>query len=508
MKRLLGFVIGAVLGAGVGCGNDPGETGGAGGGTTTSASPCDDPANGPVPESCGIWVSASLGKDTNSGTQSDPVASLAHAVELAKERTGHVYACAETWTAPLLLPGNMALHGSFDCVNGWKYLGSEKRAILATAPDEIPLIVSDDGSGGKATMTDFHIEAADALKPSGSSIGIFVRDTVPLWLYRCEVIAGNAADGLDGTTEDEPAPGGLQGNNGSDACSAAVSKGGAAPVVSCNVGTSKGGAGGDGSPMLATDGAAGEPASGNPEDGTGGLGESSNPVCTPGKQGANGVDGAFGHGALGFTPSHKGRLTVDGYFGDPGDDGQSGTPGQGGGGGGATLGNMAVCGAATPGGAAGGSGGSGGCGGKGGKGGQPGGSSLGIALRQSKVGLFNTTVRTGNGGKGGNGAPGQAGGLSGIGGPGGSGTGSIKSGCAGGSGGNGGKGGWGGGGLGGSSIVIATADASGQWPIHSDTEYALINGIPGLGGKGDPVNFSQSDGWVGVGALVDLLADQ
>ncbi len=144
-------------------------------------------------------MSVSQGDDANPGTQASPVASLTHAVELAKGDTEHVYACAETWSEPLVLPGNMGLHGGFDCENDWVYLGKQKRSILATAPDEIALVVSDDGSGGKATVTDFHVEAADAVKPSGSSIGVFVRDTVPLWLYRCEVVSGSAADGLDGT---------------------------------------------------------------------------------------------------------------------------------------------------------------------------------------------------------------------------------------------------------------------------------------------------------------------
>lgn len=507
MKWLLSLTIGAVLGAGVGCGADPSGTGGGGAGGSGGASPCDDPENGAVSESCGVWVSASLGEDANPGTQSAPVASLAHAVALAAGQTGHVYACAETWSEPLVLPGNMGLHGGFECENGWKYLGPDRRSILATTPDEIPLVVSDDGSGGKATVTDFHVEAADAVKPGGSSIGIFVRDTVPLWLHRCEVVAGNAADGLDAVPEEDPASNGADGNAGEAACSAAVSQGGIAPEASCEVGTSKGGAGGDGSTMIAANGETGEPASGDPNDGAGGLGEGNSPVCTDGKQGASGSDGAFGHGAVGFDAAHTGLLTADGYSADPGLDGQPGTPGQGGGGGGATFGSAAVCGAAPSGGAAGGSGGTGGCGGKGGRGGQPAGASFGIALR-NKLGLFKTTVRAGNGGVGGDGAPGQAGGPGGTGGLGGPGTGSIQAGCAGGPGGKGGKGGWGGGGLGGSSIAIAASGNMGQWPIESDGISELFTGDPGLGGQGEPTVSPESFGWSGHKALVDWLPPQ
>lgn len=508
MNWLIGLTIGSVLCGAVGCGTDPSGTGGGGTGGSGGASSCDDPVNGPVPENCGIWVSVSQGSDANPGTRGAPVASLTHAVELAKGDKEHVYACAETWTDPLVLPGNMGLHGGFDCDNGWAYLGKQKRSILATAPDEIALIVSDDGSGGKATVTDFDIEAADAAKPSGSSIAVLVRDTVPLWLYRCDLLAGNGADGLDGTPadpDDKPAPDGPPGNAGADACSAAVSEGGSSPEASCEAGgTSKGGVGGDGSPAIASNGTAGEPATGDPEDGAGGLGEANAPVCTDGKTGAVGVMGEHGLGGHGFV-GYEGRLTTDGYLGTAGIDGQPGAPGQGGGGGGATFGSVAVCGAATPGGAAGGSGGSGGCGGKGGGGGQPGGASIAIGLR-NKLAYFQTRLLAGKGGKGGNGAPGQVGGAGGNGGLGGGGSGTIKPGCAGGTGGSAGKGGWGGGGQGGPSMAVALAGIEdNNWQIDTDQTSELHNADQGLGGLGDPMHFSDSNGWPGTAAAVGLL---
>lgn len=509
MKWLLSLTVGAMLGTGVGCGTDPSGTsgGGSGGSTGTGgASPCDDPANGPVPETCGIWVSASLGDDANPGTQASPVASLAHAVELAKEQTGHVYACAETWSEPLVLPGNLGLHGGFDCADGWKYLGKDKRSTLAPEPDEVPLIVSDDGSGGKATVTDFHVEAAAAVKPSGSSIGIFVPETVTLWLYRCEVIAGNGADGLDGAPadpENKPAPDGPAGNTGADACSAAVSKGGTSPEAACETGNSRGGAGGDGSTMVAADGAAGEPATGNPDEGAGGLGEENSPMCTDGKMGADGAAGKDGAAALGFTSNHQGRLTMDSYLGTAGEDGGPGAPGQGGGGGGATFGSAAACGVALPGGAAGGSGGSGGCGAKGGGGGQPGGASIAVALR-SRLAYFETQLIAGNGGKGGDGAPGQAGGSGGKGGAGGTGFGAVKPGCSGGMGGDGGRGGWGGGGQGGPAMPVALVEVEGNWQLGTDDTSVLFGGEGGFGGLGNPTDPA-TRGWQGNTALVGVL---
>ena len=509
MKWVLGLAIGIAVVGTVGCGVDSGDTSTGGGGA--GGSPCGlevDPASGPVLEECGVWVSAGKGDDANPGTQDAPVATLAHAVELARKGTGHVYACAETWSDPLVLPGHVSLHGGFDCENDWAYLGAEKRSMLVTPPDEIALIVSSDGDGGEARITDFYIESAAAVKPGGSSIAVFVRDDVPLWIYRCEIVSGDAADGLNGTADDTQAPAGPPGNAGADACSAAVTKGGLSPETACEDGTaSKGGSGGDSAQMAAADGAAGEPVPGNPEDGAGGLGEQNSPVCTPGKQGANGAEGAYGLGGLSFeggTPA-KGRLTVDGYAGVPGADGKPGAPGQGGGGGGATFGSAAVCSAGKSGGAAGGSGGAGGCGGKGGGGGQAGGSSIGIALR-NKLGFFTTSFTIGNGGKGGDGAPGQDGGNGGAGGPGGDGAGTIKPGCAGGTGGAGGKGGWGGGGMGGSSLAIAVVPAviDGYYFLGGDGVVELDLGEGGEEGQGTPF-ASDGRGAFGIETVTDYL---
>lgn len=515
MKWLFGLTVGVALLGAVGCGVDSGDTSTGGGGAGGAACE-DDPASGPVVEECGIWVSVSQGDDANPGTPSAPVASLAHAVELAAKGPGHVYACAETWTDPLVVPGHVRLHGGFDCENGWAYLGKERRSMLVTPADEIALIVSDDGNGGETKITDFHIEAADATKPSGSSIAVFVRDQVPLWLYRCEIFAGNGADGLDGDAIDTPAPAGLPGNVGADACSAAMTKGGAAPEVACESGgTSKGGAGGDSASMSAANGAAGEAATGNPDAGAGGLGEGNAPACTGGKAGAMGTNGAHGLGAAGWVAQstdsgpwpHVGRLTVDGYVGMPGEDGKSGAPGQGGGGGGATFGSVAVCGATQPGGAAGGSGGAGGCGGQGGRGGQAGGASIGVAMR-NWIAIFETVITAGNGGNAGNGAPGQPGGTGGAGASGGGGSGTIAPGCKGGDGGDGGDGGWGGGGQGGQALSIGVLIAlmEGDWPIHSDMDSKLYFGEAGAGGDGAPDPDWDGKGTVAAATIVQFLA--
>lgn len=488
MKWIMGLSVRLVFLGAVGCGTGSGDT--TGGGTTSSTgsgvSPCDDPTVGPVAESCGVWVSASKGDDANAGTQAAPVASLNHAIELARQGTGRVYACSEYFSnEPVVLPGNIGLHGGFDCWDHWKYLGRFDRSIVAPPPDVIPLLATDSGDSsraGESLITDFRIEAAGAVQPGGSSIAMLVRDNVTLSLYRCRVLAGNGADGINGI-HDKPAKPGPDGNNGADACSASATLGGASPEVLCETGaTSKGGKGGDSGPMTAENGAAGEPASGNPQQGAAGLGEKNTPTCTDGTDGANGVNGSFGLGATTDT-----LFTVDGCYGPAGKDGSPGTPGQGGGGGGARFGSAAVCGGAKSGGAAGGSGGAGGCGGKGGTGGGPGGASIALIARNRVYG-FDTILTARRGGKGGDGARGQQGGApGGSAGHGGAGKGSLEGACSGGRGGFGGDGGFGGGGKGGAAFPAAYLKKPGQaifLVLEGESDFDL--GTPGEGGKGDP----------------------
>jgi hypothetical protein len=509
MIELMRWTIGLALVGAVGCGVGPSGTGGAAGGAGTTGSGgtsgsggtgsglvCPgDPADGPVPASdCGIWVSTSLGDDANDGSQAAPVATLTHAIELAAKGPGRVYACGgETWPGPVTVPGNVSLHGGFDCAAGWAYVGKEKRASVVSAT---PLgLIWDSGEVEQTWFTDFHVEAGPAVEPGGSSMAVFVRGNVPLDAERCYLVAGDAMDGADGAPGgDTLAPSGIHGADGAAACSAPVSKGGATTETVCDVGSSKGGAGGDAGPMVAADGADGEPLA-NPPAGSGGAGQQAAPSCTVGQPGAIGKNGEYGLGAWG-----RGRLTVDGYIGLKGKDGAPGTTGQGGGGGGASFGKAAVCGAANPGGAAGGSGGSGGCGGKEGQGGQAGGASVAFASRSQKtVTIAGSVFVAGRGGNGGNGGKPQAGGKAALPGQGGAGMGSIAPGCAGGPGGPGGSGGWGGGGMGGPSAAVAQVLDS---PVGFDVDQQVIVGLPGEGGHGEDMNNGTTNGGQETGTYV------
>ena len=488
-------LLGAI--AMIGCGpNETGSSSGGGtGGTTTTGPLCpDDPADGPVAEECGIWVSASQGKDTNPGTQGAPVATLAHAIELADAGPLRVYACGETWNEAPKIPSGVSLHGGFDCDAGWKYVGDAKRAkLLASEGIAIRILKTGHTEGG--SLTDFYVEAPDATEPGGSSVPFQKESDQPFRIARCEFRSGNGAKGADGEPgdpNDAPAAPGMPGTNGADACSGITSKGGASTETVCSMGTSQGGAGGDSGPMVAADGQAGTPA-GDPASGAAGLGEQSAPQCTAGTPGANGAPGDYGFGGGRVSPNDLGHLTDTGYIARRGDDGLDGKPGQGGGGGGATFGSAQACGAAKPAGAAGGSGGSGGCGGRGGRGGQGGGGSFGLVLIGSgKLTFGSLHMTVGNGGDGGNGGAPQKGGAGAVPGLGGNGAGTINTACAGGQGGDGGKGGWGGGGIGGMvAAILYRQSVTFGWE-NSDVTWKYGKG--GNPGFGDPDHGSTSAG--------------
>ena len=469
-----------------GGGSGTGGEGGSGGG---EANPCpDDPADGPVAPECGVWVAASWGADAKDGTQAAPVATLAAAVELALNGTGRIYACGETYVETVKLPAGISLAGGFSCERGfWKYEGEKARANVQPMVPGVPAITLLDGTAG-SLITDIRVEAADAIEPGGSSIAILALGTF-VTIKRSEIIAGDAADGADGedgSHDGFPAPGGLEGKDGANACTADPGAGGDTVTLACGGVDSAGGAGGDGGELFANDGAEGvaPPEPNDLEYGAGGKGESvaRGTACTGGAGGQQGQAGKDGDAALG-----TGTLTKEGYRRKDGGDGVDGMPGQGGGGGGGSIGSAILCGAALSGGAGGGSGGTGGCGGRGGKGGQAGGSSIAVAVASGWVLVDSGRLVSGRGGKGGRGGSRQKGGPPGLPGKGGMGFGGasgVKAGCSGGPGGWGGNGGSGAGGQGGHSLSMGIAPGAAGTPWMS-VEFSF--GPMGMGGDGgDP----------------------
>lgn len=464
------FCVAETDGGASGSGGQGGGTGGTGGG---DACP-EDPADGPVSPSCGIWVSALRGDDSNPGTQALPVQTIGKATDLAEIEmgrggAGRVYACGgdttgEVYVEAVKLRSGISLFGGFECARGWRHVGEDKPAVIAPmVPGAVALTLSEGAS--ESFITDIRAEAEDALDPGGSSIAVFALDGARATFRRAHFSAGHGADGEDGAPGDHngaAAKKGLPGNDGANACTMDPGSGGASLTIECEVALeTSSGAGGDGGEGVAGNGSDGmKPPAPNPL-GYGAGGKAEDPVagtaCTGGIAGAPGLGGA--NGTAGSGP---GRLTEQGFIGAAGGDGGHGIPGQGGGGGGGSIGN-AFCGGMPHGGAGGGSGGLGGCGGRGGKGGQAGGSSIGIAVRHATLTFIDTSTATrdgGNGGKGGVYQQGGQGGLPGLGGLGFGGMNGVKGGCGGGVGGQGGNGGNGGGGKGGHSLSIGKVAAA------------------------------------------------
>ncbi|MCC6554477.1 MAG: hypothetical protein IT372_15975 [Polyangiaceae bacterium] len=453
-----------------------------------------DPSTGPTTDSCGIYLSSSLGDDANPGTQAAPVRTMKRAISLARSGPSRVFACAEVFAEAVTVPSGVEIWGGLDCAHEWAYLGGEDRTVLAPGPDLIPLKVEEGEAGAISTLADLRIEAADATVPGGSSIAMLVLNAAAVELRRSDLIAGHGADGEPGARGGEvPAKGGAPGNSGGAACSADVVPGGLSVTTVCDDAETIGAKGGDGGIASGLKGNDGQPEPDQNLDGwgLGGAGESGAVQCIVGAAGLNGADGADGIGGM-----NAGRIDQDGWFGVRGKEGGHGLPGQGGGGGGGSRGGSLFCGpGATPkGGASGGSGGGGGCGGRGGQGGGFGGASIGLLTLSGDVNVISTSIYTGNGGDGGKGGLAQFGGSQGAPGLGGESAGGSHAGCMGGPGGAGGNGGYGGGGLGGPSIGVA--HLVGQPAALHDS--AVKTGTPGKGGPGGNQNVPGSHGEDGL----------
>jgi hypothetical protein len=478
---------------------------GEGGGTATGCVPSENTAV--VGDGCGVFVSTS-GNDGSAGTKAEPVKTLEEAIARAAEKGTAVYACAEEFAEAAEVPAGVAIFGGLDCASGWTWIGGMKKTTVAPGVEAIPLRLT--SGEGTTRIEDVVARAADAQAPGGSSIAVLV-DGAKAELARCELVAGNGADGAKG--EDAPGAAPMQapsGNSGSVACSDldgmgepdATLPGGALVENQCGAeALSIGGRGGDGNVSIGGGGDDGTPlSSGN---GTGGAGESTDTWnCNVGA--TNGGAGAGDNGTpgdAGLAASGLGALSSTGYVGASGGAGTSGKPGQGGGGGGGAKGGSLLCGGVPGAGASGGSGGAGGCGGLPGQGGGAGGASIALASVQATVTLKDCTLTAGSGGKGGAGGALQPGALGGLPGQGGAGANGSNPGCDGGRGGKGGNGGPGGGGLGGHSLAIAFRGT----PVTQQGKMVLTPGAAGAGGPGGSNNAGMNAGAEGIAAATQEL---
>lgn len=456
-----------------------------------------DPARAPSPiaDDCGFFVSASAGDDAQGGTKERPVRTLARAIELARARTSHVYACAETFEESVTLPSGIVLFGGFDCHRGFAFPNDARATTIAPPPDAVGVTVTP----GEATARLQHVavRAADATLPGGSSVAVLALPGSRLRIVQGAIVAGSGGHGVDGahgSREWTTAPSGVDGASGDVTCGQNDGIGGEAPAIDCGSLVSMGGRGGTGLAIEdAEDGDDGFPASEDPGAGLGGEGQSSVAACTSGADGSDGAHGEVGRGGRG-----RGSLLASaGYIGEDGEDGRSGAPGQGGGGGGAST-SLQMCPIDASGedGAGGGAGGTGGCSGAGGLGGSYGGASLGIVAIFAEVSLDAVEIRTGRGGDGGDGGAPELGGKGGVGGLGGLSVFGISPGCDGGRGGRGGDGGYGGGGAGGPSIGVAF--------VGAEPKQSRLSIVTAGGGRGGDAPTHDGQGEDGLSS--ELLA--
>ncbi|MEO5731393.1 MAG: PGRS family protein [Byssovorax sp.] len=456
-------------------------------------------ANGAVADTCGLFVSSTLGDDAAAqGTKATPFKTLTAAVAAAGPAKKPVFACAESFTEPVNVTAALALFGGLDCTMGWIHVQDAKTTLTAAA-DTVPLTLSNAASS--VQIADFKVQAVDATVDGGSSIAV-IADAVAASFTRCELTAGNGVKGADGMMPAvTPGPtkatdATIAGNNGSDACSNSTMVLGGLPKENVLCGLSVNPLGGAGGIGFLTSGSNGSASPANAQTALGGTGQPGAGAwgCVGGAGladgGLNGESGMDGAGASGMTS--LGALTLAGYTGASGISGGDGKPGQGGGGGGAAKGKSNC------GGASGGGGGTGGCGGLGGTGGKAGGASIGLVSLGATLSFDTVSITVGNGGAGGDGGDGRSGKTGGAGGLGGVGSGTALPGCRGGDGGLGGFGGKGGGGRGGHVIGIAATGSA----APDTTNVTFTKGTHGDGGKGAAV---LQDGDPGVQVDVQLF---
>ena len=380
----------------------------------------------------------------------------------------------------LNLLNDLTLEGGFDPTNGWSKtsLASattiNRTTLNPEGPANAPRLVAFYGNNiSNFRLQDLTITIDDAVLNGTSTYAVHLNNCSDYTIARCQLLPGNAGDGIDGTDGNNGVAGvnGFSGQNGDNDNQSAGGGGGIGGDGGGASNAGSGGAGGStaannglngGAPSGIFGGGGGGGASGGGEDrdggeggngggslgagGTGGLedGCASGVTCNSsksGNDGANGDDGNNGSlGSNGPSGSHVSGFWVPGTIAGTGANGTGGAGGGGGGGGAGQGGGFCIDGK----GSGGGGGGGGGQAGTGGTGGTGGGSSYGLYLINNGANgtVLQSLASAGNPGAGGQGGTGGQGGNGDLGGAGATYTGN-EVGC-GGNGGNGGKGGDGG----------------------------------------------------------------
>jgi len=212
-----------------GAGGASGAGGGSGSGDRGDAA-----AITPVADSCGVFVSSSLGDDAAPGTKERPLRTVTAAILAAAEQgTPRVYACAEDFKEQAVIPGGITLFGGLDCERDWAWIGETRRTTLRADAGDIPLRMVKlppplDLGPVRLEDVDAVAESADPANPAQrglSSIAALAVD-VAVELRRCALVAGDGAPGAQQQPNQELAQAGEPGGEGGEACSASQVLGG------------------------------------------------------------------------------------------------------------------------------------------------------------------------------------------------------------------------------------------------------------------------------------------
>ena len=266
-----------------------------------------------VSDAFGVFVSPG-GMDSNAGTMASPVATIGHAMDLAKSAHKRVYACGGSYTTGDLVVGSsrdgVALYAGLDCsMTPWVYNASK---VATIAPATAGYALQMTGLTAGVTFEDFVFQSKDGSSAGASSIAVFASGSMGIVLRRCTVQAGSGTQGQDQTQQPtlSAAPSGNPGM--------LTSAGAQQPNPLCP--TSIGGAGGPPGPTPGNDGSDGQP-------GTSNKGVASAQDCGAGSSGKNGAAG--GPGGSGPGASAWATFGASGWSPTAGQPGGGGTVGQG-----------------------------------------------------------------------------------------------------------------------------------------------------------------------------------
>jgi hypothetical protein len=427
-----------------------------------------NPQPGPAPL-VGFFVDGARGSDDSSGTESAPLKTIQHGIEVASRAGGgKVFVAGGTYSERLNLKEKVKLHGGYDGAT-WQLDRQGHASEIVQAP--FPVTVNRDS----VTIDGFRIRCTDPTTSEVSAVGIQVKVARGAVISNNVIMVANGARGLDGV--DVPYPMRIFrpfSGTASGFCSPERlgGQGGSCTIPNAEGGWSlapgkRGGQGGSGGSFAGYGGNDAETV--YPGYGHGGAGGATGYNGSPGQDGRDGSSGIHGQPGGSF-----GSLIAGIYLPANGTDGTFGSPGSPAGGGGGGGGNAFSCGGGGGGGGAGGIGGSRETGATGGTG------SIGIIVADGATAeIQDNVIITGNGGAGGDTHGGLSGQPGGVGANGGSGNplALVGAGGRGGDGGTGGNGGHGGAGGGGPSIGI----------LESANSTATMSGNTftiGQGGKG------------------------